>query len=141
MPDTDAQTAFHRVVTTFMAWEGTSVSATSDRERAESEFQDAMRAFLTTEVRMRALRTRISPPLVTSTQPGLADGVQLQGRLFDFPVDLAALMAEGWTSIHSLQGAQSALPCVVLESRSPMSAEEAAARAQLAALKLRFEGR
>lgn len=127
MPDTDAQTAFHRVVTTFMAWEGTSVSATSDRERAESEFQDAMRAFLTTEIRMRALRTR------TPHAP--------QGRLFDFPVDLAALMAEGWTSIHSLQGAQSALPCVVLESRSPMSAEEAAARAQLAALKLRFEGR
>lgn len=148
MPDTDTQ--FQRVITTFLWWEAPS----SDPEAAESKFLAAMRAFITPEIRKRAFGlTRVTgeegarvvfgthSPIVTSTQRGPeGSGVQLQGQLYDFPVDLAALMAEGWTSIHSLNVRVQGTPCVVLESRS-MSDEEAEARALYERLKLRFEGR
>lgn len=136
MPDTETQ--FQRVITTFLFWEAaTEASPDVDPEAAECAFLAAMRAFVTPEIGARA--SCMHPPIVTSTQPRLADGVQLQGQLYDFPVDLAALLAEGWTSLQSLR--VQGTPCVVLESRTPMATEEAEARAMYARLKLRFEGR
>lgn len=147
MPDTDTQ--FQRVITTFLLWEA-ATGPNSDPEAAESKFLTAMRTFITPEIEERFTRATGSEsarvvfgthsPIVTSTQRPEGGGVQLQGQLYDFPVDLAALMAEGWTSIHSLNVRVQGTPCVVLESRS-MSDEEAEARALYERLKLRFEGR